>query len=137
MSKNMQSGILASKPHCAVSFGKEEGHWIKLKHEPGYMCIVNKGDRLLNKTSVTFTKIMNGTCSDIKQFPIMDPLACQTAALALGLAVDKATLSREAAQPEGCFWKADALSLWLAVLPINKGNGAIGATHPICWDQSP
>jgi len=135
--KDLEAGILASKPSCAISFGKEEGDWIKLTHEPGYMCIVNKGDRLLSKTRVKFTKIRNGTCSDIKQFPIMDPHACQIAAEALGLAVDKTTLSRKAAQPEGCFWKADTLEMWLAVLPINKGNGALGVEHPICWDQSP
>jgi len=133
MAKITTSGVLESKPKCAILFGKKEGAWIKLQHEPGYMLIT----RLLKKTRVTFTKIRTGTCRDIKQFPVMERSACQTAALVLGLTVDKTILSREAAQPEGCFWKADDLSLWLNALPINRGNGAVGARHSICWHQNP
>jgi len=139
-SKDLEADILVSKPSCAVSFGNEESNWIKLTHEPGYMCIVNSAMRFLSKTRVKFQKIISGTCSDIKMFPVLDQYACQTAALAFGLGgftEVETMISREAGQPEGCFWEADTLSLWLALLPSNKGNGAIGARHPICWDQSP
>lgn len=136
--QSFDSGIASTKPKCAVVFGDNVSGWVKLAHEPGYISTTLNGQRLLAPINVTFTKITTGICGDIRQSPILDPVACAQAAATLGLPGPPKVMPAEGSEPEGCYWQADGGgSLRVAVGPANRARGATAAQLPICWNQPP
>jgi len=84
--KHLYSKVLGKKQWCEVVLGEQQGEWVKLVHEPGYMLISYRGLVMMRPSMVTFQKVAhNGSCADIDRLPITDGGTCHTAALALGL----------------------------------------------------
>ena len=81
------------------------------------------------KYLATYVKIFSGTCSSNGMQHITTIQECNSAAQAIGNPDITATETEDAARPEGCY---DNGNLWLAINPVNKGNGADSTRHPIC-----
>ena len=74
-------------------------------------------------------KIFSGTCSSNSMQPITSIQECNLAAQAIGNPSITAKETETSPRPEGCY---DNGGLWLAINPVNKGNGADSTRHPIC-----
>ena len=61
--------------------------------------------------------------------PITSIQECNVAAQAIGNLDTTATITTDSPRPEGCY---DNGYLWLAINPVNKGNGADSTRQPIC-----
>lgn len=66
-----------------------------------------------------------GACSDHKLFPILDSVACESAARTLALPDSSVKPTATANRPEGCYlWRGfTGNELWLGINPTNKGRG--------------
>merc|ERR550532_120816 len=113
------------KAKCVMVSGRQEGSWLKLAHEPGYMLIAGNGHALLRKAEVDYHMISSGTCSQNGFHVINDLNSCEGAATALGFQDVKANVLLEPGFPEGCYVLGGAL--WLSMSPANTGRGAEGA----------
>lgn len=88
---------------------------------------------------VPYHRISSGSCASNGLEPISDAATCEDAAAELGLADRTAFPVFSSARPEGCYFKGTlpGFSLFLAVSPLNAGNGAAGGREPICKDPVP
>lgn len=67
--------------------------------------------------------------------PITSIQECNVAAQAIGIPDTAASETNDSSEngnprPEGCYVFYDRL--WLAINPVNKGNGAVSTRYPIC-----
>ena len=62
--------------------------------------------------------------------PITSIQECNVAAKAIVKYDTTATETEDSPRPEGCYDKNG--NVWLAINPVNKGNGADSTRHPIC-----
>ena len=76
-----------------------------------------------------YRKIVSGSCSSNGMQPITSLQECNIAAEAIGNRDITATKTDSSSRPEGCY---DNGNLWLAINPVNKGNGPYESLHPIC-----
>jgi hypothetical protein len=110
--KHLYSKVLGKKPWCAVVLGEQQGEWVQLLHEPGYMLISYNGLVMMRPSMVTFQKVpRTGSCSDIGRLPIADGGTCHTAALALGLRRPESSTGRFAVEgpigEDGCWAQSE------------------------------
>jgi len=116
---NMQGKVIAQKPKGAVVIGKQNGEWLTLLHEPGYMRISLEGEMFLRKRHVQYTRLQKGKCRDLGQSPINDGSACQEAGSLFGYPGKLAkVVAADLSRPEGC--QADGRQLWMQV---GRGRG--------------
>lgn len=134
--RDINSTTLDRKSKCDILHGKQEGEWVELLHEPGYIPI-RTGSEIALKNIPWYVKLTSGSCSDSGLYPITDQRACEFAARKLGLAAARAEIQVATPAPEGCYWDKIAAqnhgaALWLATNPANEGLGANSVAQPLC-----
>eukprot|EP00419_Tripos_fusus_P027355 CAMPEP_0172726382 /NCGR_PEP_ID=MMETSP1074-20121228/90557_1 /TAXON_ID=2916 /ORGANISM="Ceratium fusus, Strain PA161109" /LENGTH=571 /DNA_ID=CAMNT_0013553379 /DNA_START=23 /DNA_END=1738 /DNA_ORIENTATION=- len=137
LGKSFHAKVIGTKSTCSIATGQQEGDWLKLSHEPGYVSIVFTGNyKLMKKIKMTYAKT-SGNCSDIGMHPIVEPGVCLAAAKALGIETEGFMITHGSPKPYGCYMVLGTGELGLAVNPFNEGNGAMGPRVPICADRPP
>jgi len=116
---NMQGKVTSLKPKGSVVVGTQNGEWLSLRHEPGFMRISLDGETFVEKRHVEYTRLLTGKCRDLGQSPINDASICQEAGSLFGYwgkpnKVQQSDLSR----PEGC--QGEDGQLWLQT---GRGRG--------------
>eukprot|EP00419_Tripos_fusus_P065604 CAMPEP_0172930906 /NCGR_PEP_ID=MMETSP1075-20121228/219227_1 /TAXON_ID=2916 /ORGANISM="Ceratium fusus, Strain PA161109" /LENGTH=479 /DNA_ID=CAMNT_0013792219 /DNA_START=24 /DNA_END=1460 /DNA_ORIENTATION=- len=99
------------------------GNWVKLKHEPGWVAISVGNTVLLRHRSVTYSQLLDGSCTDAASFPIIEGTACLAAALALGHHVERLPSFKGKDQPEGCYIQGS--ELWMGSKTRKRGHGIL------------
>jgi hypothetical protein len=128
------SKVIGMKARCIMVIGEQDGDWVRLAHEPGFMLMSKKdGTSMLAKSPVGYSRLREGTCADQGLHVIVDSASCTAAALAMGFPDAKAQLIEDADKPEGCYMLGD--SLWLSINNANKGVGAQSGREPLCSTQ--
>jgi len=125
--------ILGDKHRGDILVGKREGGWIRLRHQPGFVSILDEDNStaLLKERIVTYEKIASGTCRDHGLYPIEDLRACEAAAFVLGYYDFKATMITENVEsPPGCFLHHG--SIFLSTSSLNEDTGVEGGRFAIC-----
>lgn len=129
--QDLSSNILDVKWKCDQVNGHQEGQWVKLHNQPGYMRITLGGFTLLKPVTV-YEKITTGHCVDIGKYAITEAGECTAAAWALGL---NATLApAPEGSPAGCYLQARA-SLLLGTGSDTKGLFASDDLETICFSH--
>ena len=85
--------------------------------------------RIFHKKTGPYRKFFSGSCTFPGWEPITNIDECNVAAQDIGNMDTTATITENSPRPEGCY---DNGNLWLAINPMNKGNGADSTRHPIC-----
>jgi hypothetical protein len=138
LGKSFHAKVIGTKSTCSIVTGRQEGDWLKLAHEQGFVSIVFTGNyTLLKRVKMSYAKISVGNCSDIGMHPIVESGVCQAAAEALGIETEGFSITQGSPKPFGCYVVLGTGELGLAVNPFNKGNGAMGPRVPICSDRPP
>lgn len=132
--KSLGSQVIGSKSKCALVMGWRNRDWVKLIHG-GFMKISLGGMLLLRNVTISYERILNGTCADIGWFPITDPDMCRVAATSLNLADKIVKGTDKQPLPEGCYLFENML--WLATNPNNNGKGVVGPMEPLCSSHAP
>jgi len=83
--KDLSSKIIGLKWKCDHFVGRQEGMWVKLFNEPGYVIQQLGGIILLRKSSM-YDKNPHGSCADVGMRPVDDARMCQEAGFVLGVA---------------------------------------------------
>ena len=96
-----------------------------------YVTMYNISIHIFNKNVGPYRKIFSGSCRSNGMQPITSIQECNFAAKATGKWHSDTTVTEteDSPLPEGCY---DNGKLWLAINPVNKGNGADSTRHPIC-----
>mmetsp|Transcript_53980 Transcript_53980/g.157572 ORF Transcript_53980/g.157572 Transcript_53980/m.157572 type:complete len:998 (-) Transcript_53980:87-3080(-) len=127
--KNMSSATLSQKYRGMLLLGHQDGDWLALDYEAGYIEMSKPGT--LKKREISFSMISEGSCADRGAFPILDMATCRAAGIELGY-IDTIvkTAPQDLARPEGCYLLDG--ELWLSTSPSNVGRGKVGRRLPIC-----
>jgi len=133
--KKTASLVLNEKPKGTVVIGRQEGDWVKLAYESGYMRISMADLQLLRRREVVYEKLVKGSCVDAGMFVIRDPMTCQAAGFSLGYFDTEVQLyvGDTPPRPEGCYLLDG--ELWLTTSDAYKGVGVIGRRTQICSSQ--
>lgn len=83
--KSTASEILGFKDPGSPLIGYQEGEWLSLSFEPGYVAIASGNETLLWQRSSVYVKLPSGSCAEAGVFPIGEIDVCRAAAIALGL----------------------------------------------------
>mmetsp|Transcript_79323 Transcript_79323/g.256872 ORF Transcript_79323/g.256872 Transcript_79323/m.256872 type:complete len:559 (+) Transcript_79323:118-1794(+) len=131
--KDSTSESLGLKWKCTVLSGQQEGDWVKLSDETGYIPLEVDNSTTMRPIPV-YAKISNGTCFDVGMYPVNDSETCETAAEAMQLEETRLQNISFVPCPEGChlFTGKRSTGLYLSTNPLNRGNGAQSQRHPIC-----
>jgi hypothetical protein len=79
------SEVINLKAPGSALIGKQEGEWLRLSLEPGYVVITSGKETLLWQRSSVYMKLSGGSCADAGVFPIYEMEVCLAAAITLGL----------------------------------------------------
>jgi len=121
--KNMASQVIGRKCQGEIILGHQEGPWLMLTHEPGWVMIELNGQKQLQRRVSHFISLANSTCSN-GTFPVVDMYVCRAAAIAFGHASGPVHLcTLDDAHPRGCYTAAG--SVWFAVSPAMGSNSMI------------
>lgn len=131
--KSKDAPVLWQKWKCTIVRGQQDGDWVKLMSEPGFIPL-NKNNMTTLRPIPVYAKIKEGTCKDINMFPIHDAHTCELAAAAMKLPDQQMEPIMLVPLPEGChmFRGTRSTGLYLATNPLNEGNGAQHFHQPIC-----
>jgi len=108
---DFNADIIGDRLRGEVVFGEQQGGWVKLAREPGFMAIKVDDLTFLHQRSVTYKKLASGTCGEAMMFPILSAEVCKSAAFALGYfvsAVESPSLADGCYFLGGDFFLADA-----------------------------
>jgi len=130
--KSLSSARRSQKPPGSVVYARQEGDWIKLPRQRGYIQISTPEHTFLKGRKTSFWLLSNGSCADVHAFPITLASACEMAAVVLNLPDGPLwTSADDPTVPEGCFLK-DGKHLRLSSSPESRRNGASKDQHLLC-----
>jgi len=133
--RNLSGRILGEKIAGEITIGERIGDWINVAHEPGFIPITEDGRTLLKERTVSYQKIIIGSCSETGLHPIDDARVCGAAAFALGyFDTTVTTFHGPQKRPQGCYVLNG--QVFSATHKNNRGNGADGHRMPICASRS-
>jgi len=130
--KDLAADVVSVKLAGTIVVGRQQGDWLALIREPGFMKMSLEGETFLKERTVSYAKLMTGSCGDSDLFPIYDANTCENAGFALGYFDTKVGVyhGSELKRPEGCYEFQG--QLWLASNAAHIGRGAVGERKPIC-----
>jgi len=130
---------LQGKKHaCDVLDAHQEGDWIKLNNEPGYLKLTFDTNKLLREVGFSYARLSNITCFDVGQIPVVIAATCSRAAAALQLPATVAqTTSGKDGTPEGCYLIDNSMLVLVSKsVEQSQSLGAVAlAKHwePVCY----
>jgi hypothetical protein len=138
--KDLSSKIIGLKWKCDRFVGRQEGVWVKLLNEPGFVIQQLGGIILLRKSSSFYEKTQPGRCADIGKDTVGDAHRCKEAGFVLGVANSSVQQFSKAgpanqSDDEHCFL-VDGKSLWFGVLSRLIEGDAQKRIESICWSPS-
>merc|ERR1719410_2234635 len=106
--------------------GTLEGNWVKLLRQEGYIALAENGNTQLQKRTVSYSKVAQGTCESKGRFSIREAELCEAAALSLNEPDSTAQIAQMSPlKSGGCYIKGGG-TLWLAT--PNQGAPSDGAS---------
>jgi len=128
--------LLGKKHACDVLDAHQEGDWIKLTNEAGYLKISFDTTKLLRNVGFSYARLSNINCFDVGQIPIVIAATCSRAAVALQLPATVAQIvSGEDGTPEGCYL-LDKSRLVLVSKSAEQGQSVKALAkrwEPVCY----
>mmetsp|Transcript_16445 Transcript_16445/g.45245 ORF Transcript_16445/g.45245 Transcript_16445/m.45245 type:complete len:543 (-) Transcript_16445:117-1745(-) len=134
MEKNPFSLIQAMRPSGALIIARQEGEWLAIFHDRGFVPMSSNGVVQVKERQTSYSRISEGTCHAVRRHPITDAAACEAAAVTLGLSDTSLQLSEGSQFKEaGCFWKNGGL--WFS-LTAGDGTSPVHDQELICSNQA-
>jgi len=128
--KDSSSTVLGLRSRGMALLGHQEGGWLALDYEPGYIDMSGLKERF-----VAYVMISEGSCADQGHFPILDVVTCRAAGIQLGYFDATVKIApKNLPRPQGCYLLDG--DLWLSSSDSNVGRGRIGRRLPICSSQA-